>query len=94
MRGKLTFFATLIFHYKTRGKQSQTLKYTIIYEKIKWIHVVLFLNCLGIEKHSKTRMNHSCRDVDDFHVFVTPAEIKELFCILEHISSRKCVLFG
>jgi hypothetical protein len=66
----------------------------IIYEEITWIHVLLLLNCVGLEKHYKTHMNHSCRDVDDFHVFVTPPEIKQLFFIVEHLCSRKCVLFG
>ena len=68
-RGKYVFCVARLLHYKTRGKHTKTLNYTINYEEKQIVHVLLFLNCVGIEKYYKTRLNHICCELYDFQAF-------------------------
>ena len=82
-RGKYTFCTARLLHYKTRGKQAEPPNSTIFCEENGIVNFLLFLNSVGIEKHYKTRMNHTFCVFADFHAFVTPAEKNCCFASLD-----------
>ena len=92
-RGKYTFCTARLLHYKTRGKQAEPPNSTIFCEEKGIVNFLLFLNSVGIEKHYKTRMNHTFCVFADFHAFVTPAEKKVVLHRWTLLLEKMCVIW-